>query len=373
MNLESLAQSLEKFNKLLPLLGLVFSTLVLLAGAVIYDINPFHMLKRIVAEQQGFDHAEQQRQFQRTVVENHVALGNAFLDDRLYEQASGEFDKTLAIDKLNVDAQIGRFIVEAAQQIEKRNDFRPQAIQRQLDFLQQQQPGNPYAHVLYGDLAMQLEDYTQAKKHYDRAIQSDRKPASAYFGLGYLYETQGQWEQAQSHYKLAVERSPWNQSYLNNLATVSRKLGHYEESIKNYEKILKLDRDYLLANLEIAQSYAYAGNPKMAMRYLQQMLEFMEQPAVSDHPKNKTAWSFHDVLLETPDEKRQYALYQLGLMQFLLDQQDDTQRTMQAAQAIKTGIGTDIQAAVAKDIALLDKANEEYAAQTGLFKQLYLQ
>ena len=131
MNLESLAQSLEKFNKLLPFLGLIFSTLVLLAGAVIYDINPFHMLKRIVAEQQGFDYAEQQRQFQQQVVANHVALGQAFLDDQLYDQAGDEFGKALAIDKLHVDAQIGRFIVEAARQIKQ--DFRPQAVERQLD------------------------------------------------------------------------------------------------------------------------------------------------------------------------------------------------------------------------------------------------
>ena len=97
------------------------------------------------------------------------------------------------------------------------------------------------------------------------------------------------------------------------------------------------------------------------------------QQTVIDQPKNQATWNFHGMLLETPDEKRQYALYQLGLMQFLLDQQDDAQRTMQAAQAIKTGIGADIQAAVAEDIALLDKANAEYAAQTGLFKRLYLQ
>ncbi|MDO9311109.1 MAG: hypothetical protein Q7T85_05380, partial [Nitrosomonas sp.] len=128
MNLEPLSQLLEKFNKLLPALGLIFSTLVLLAGWVFYDINPLHMIKRIEAEQKGFDYAEQQRQFQRTVVENHLSLGYSFLADRLNKQANGEFDKALVIDKLNVDAQIGHFIVEAAQQIENRNDFRPQAI-----------------------------------------------------------------------------------------------------------------------------------------------------------------------------------------------------------------------------------------------------
>lgn len=372
MNLESLAQSLEKFNKLLPLLGLIFSALVLLAGSMIYDINPFHMLKRIVAEQQGFDHAEQQRQFQRTVVENHVALGNAFLDDRLYKQASEEFDKALAIDKLNVNAQIGHFIVETAQQIENRNDFRPQAIQRQLDFLQQQQPGNPYVQVLYGDLSVQLEDYPKAKAHYDRAIQSEQQPASAYFGLGYWHETQGQWEQAQSHYEIAAKRSPWNQSYLNNLATVSRKLGRYEESIEHYKKILTLDRDYLLAHLGVAHSYTYAGKPKMAMHYLQQMLEFMEQPAVNNHSKNKTAWSFHDVLLETPDEKRQYALHHLAFAFFLLDRKDDAQRTLQTAQAIKTRIGAEIKATAAQDIAHFIRKNPRYEAQARQFKTLYL-
>jgi len=371
MNLESLAQSLEKFNKLLPLLGLIFSTLVLLAGAVIYDINPFHMLKRIVAEQQGFDYAEQQRQFQQQVAANHVVLGQAFLDDQLYDQAGDEFGKALAIDKLHVDAQIGRFIVEAARQIKQ--DFRPQAVERQLDFLQRQQPDNPYVHILFGDLAVQREDFSAAKQHYEAAMQSGRQPAAAYFGMGYWHEIQSNLAQALAHYQKAVERSPWNQRYLNNLAGTLRKLDRYPESIKLYKKILTLDRDYLLAHVGIAQSYAHSRKLEMAKRYLEQFMTFAGRQTIIDQPKNKATWNFHNTLLETPDEKRQYALYQLGLLQFLLDQQDDAQRTMQAAQAIKTGIGTEIQAAVAEDIALLDKANGEYAAQTSLFKQLYLQ
>ncbi|MDO9311180.1 MAG: tetratricopeptide repeat protein, partial [Nitrosomonas sp.] len=248
----------------------------------------------------------------------------------------------------------------------------PQAIQRQLNFLQQQQPGNPYVQVLYGDLAMQLEDYTQAKNYYGMAIQSERQPASAYFGLGYLYETQSQLEQALLHYRQAVERSTWNQSYLNNLATVFRKLGHYQEAIEHYEKILKLDLNYLLAHLGIAQSYAHSGKPKMAMRYLQQMLALMEQAPVSDHPKNKAAWSFHGVLLETPDEKRQYALYHLGLAFFLLDQEDTARNYLQEARAIKTAITAKIKAVVAQDIELLVKKNTQYETQAKKFRQQYL-
>ncbi|MER0202455.1 MAG: hypothetical protein DU480_01025 [Nitrosomonas sp.] len=371
MTFERLQQSLEQFNKLLPALGVIFTIVIALAAWALHDIQPLHLLKRIVAEQQGFDYAEQQRQFQQQVVANHVALGQAFLDDQLYDQAGDEFGKALAIDKLHVDAQIGRFIVEAARQIKQ--DFRPQAVERQLDFLRQQQPDNPYVHILFGDLAVQREDLAAAKQHYEAAMQSGRQPAAAYFGMGYWHEIQSNLTQALVHYQKAVERSPWNQRYLNNLAGTLRKLGQYPESIDQYEKILTLDRDYLLAHVGIAQSYAHSRKLGMAMRYLEQFMTLAGQQTVIDQPKNQAAWNFHGTLLETPDEKRQYALYQLGLMQFLLDQQDDTQRTIQAAQAIKTGIGTDIQAAVAKDIALLDKANAEYTVQTGLFKQLYLQ
>ncbi|MBV6448978.1 tetratricopeptide repeat protein [Nitrosomonas sp.] len=191
--------------------------------------------------------------------------------------------------------------------------------------------------------------------------------------MGYWHEIQSNLTQALLHYQKAVKHSPWNQRYLNNLAVTLRKLGRYAESINYYEKILTLDRDYLLAHVGIAQSYAHSRKLEMAKRYLEQFMALAGQQTVSDQLKNQATWNFHGTLLETPDEKRQYALYQLGLMQLLLDQQEDAQRTMQAAQAIKTGIGTGIQAAVAEDIALLDKANAEYAAQTTLFKQLYLQ
>lgn len=371
MTFERLQQSLEQFNKLLPSLGVIFTIVIALAAWVLHDIQPLHLLKRIVAEQQGFDYAEQQRQFQQQVVANHVTLGQAFLDDQLYDQAGDEFGKALAIDKLHVDAQIGRFIVEAARQIKQ--DFRPQAVERQLDFLRQQQPDNPYVHILFGDLAVQRKDFSAAQKHYQTAMQSGRQPAAAYFGMGYRHEIQSNLTQALLHYQKAVERSPWNQRYLNNLAGTLRKLGQYPESIKLYEEILTLDRNYLLAHVGIAQSYAHSRKLGMAMLYLEQFMTLAGQQTVIDQPKNQATWNFHNTLLETLDEKRQYALYQLGLMQYLLDQQDDVQRTMQAAQAIKTGIGTEIQAAVAEDIALLIKANAEYAVQTGLFKQLYLQ
>lgn len=370
MNLESLSQLLGKFNKLLPALGLISSTLVLLAGAVIYDINPFHMLKRIVAEQQGFDYAAQQHQFQRTVVTNHVALGHAFLDDQLYDQAGDEFGKALAIDKLHVDAQIGHFIVEAARQIQQ--DFRPQAVERQLDFLLRQQPGNPYAHIVYGDLAVQRKDYGMAKKHYEAAMQSDRQPAAAYFGMGYWHEIQSNLEQALAHYQNAVERSPWNQRYLNNLAGTYRKLGRYPESIELYEKILTLDRDYLLAHVEIAQSYAYSGKFNMAKRYLEQFMTMAGQPTIFDHAKNQATWHFHDTLLETADEKRQYALYQLALMQWLLEQKNEAKSAIQTAQALKTGIAQKIKAAVAADVAELIRLDPRHIALTNQFNTLYL-
>lgn len=372
MTFDRLLQSLEQFNKLLPALGVIFSILIALAAWVLHDIQPLHLLSRIEAEQKAYDAAEQQRQFQRTVVENHRLLGYAFLGDRLYEEANGEFDKALAIDKLNVDAQIGRFIVDTARQIQNRQDFRPQAIERQLDFLRRQQPDNPYVLILYGDLAVQRQDYAAAKQHYEAAMQSDQSPASAYFGLGYSLEVQSQLEQALAHYQNAVDRSPWNQSYLNNLAGILRKLGHYAESIDHYETILTLDRDYLLAHVGIAQSYAYSGKPRMAMRYLQQMLEQMAQATLSDHPKNQAPWNFHDTLLETLDEKRQYALYQLGLMQFLLEQKNAAQRTIQTAQAIKTGIDADIQAAVKVDIDAIIQEDSSFRMLSDQFNTLYL-
>jgi len=372
MNLESLSQSFEKLNKLLPALGLIFSTLILLVGWVFYDINPLHMIKRIEAEQKGFDYAEQQRQFQRTVVENHLSLGYAFLDDRLYSQATSEFDKALGIDKLNEAAQIGRFIVEVADQIQ--NDFRPQAIERQLHFLQQQQPDNPYVQVLYGDLAVQLDDNKKAIDYYDRATQSERQPASAYFGLGYLFENQPQpqLDHALKYYQKAVERSEWNQIYLNNLATVNRKLGHYQESIKQYEKILTLDRDYMLPNLGISQSYALSGKFSMAINYQKQLIMLMDQPSIADQAKNKSPWNFHNTLLESMDEKRQYVLFSLGLSFFLLDQKDDAQNYLQKARAIKTDITAEIKAIVAQDIELLVKKNTLYETQAEQFKQQYL-
>ncbi len=370
MTCNQLHKRLKSLNEVLPALVLISSILVMLAAWMFNDIYPLHMLKRIEAEQKAFDDTEQKRQFQQKVVENHLSLGYAFLDDRLYEEATQAFDKALAIDELNVDAQIGHFIVETAHRII--HDFRPQAIEKQLHFLQQKQPDNPYVQVLYGDLAVQLDDPKKAKDHYHAAIRSDRRTASAYFGLGYLFETQQQLKEALSYYKKAVERSQWNQIYKNNLATVYRKLGHYDDAIEHYKNILTLDGDYLLAHLGIAQSYALSGKLIMAMRYQQQLVNLLDQPRITGQAKNVATWNFHNVLFETLDEKRQYALYSLGLSLFLRGKEEDAQLYLQKAQQITTDISTKIKSVVAQDLKLLIEKQEQYHHQGKHFKQQYL-
>ena len=82
---------------------------------------------------------------------------------------------------------------------------------------------NPYYHYVLGNIAFNEQDFEQAQKHYQRAIQRNRLEPDFYLALGLTYRELGQEEQFQEARDLAVAlRELGDQTYRSGQSRVRR-------------------------------------------------------------------------------------------------------------------------------------------------------
>ncbi|MEX0739622.1 MAG: tetratricopeptide repeat protein [Pseudohongiella sp.] len=82
---------------------------------------------------------------------------------------------------------------------------------------------NPYYHYVQGNIAFSEEDYDQAEKHYQRAIQRNRLEPDFYLALGLTYRERGQEARYREATELAVAlRELGDQTYRASQARVRR-------------------------------------------------------------------------------------------------------------------------------------------------------
>lgn len=371
---------LEYISDYWPAFGLFFTIAGLLAGWLLYQVNPLQPLEEIAAKQAEYREKLDQKKFQDTMVERHLKLGNSFLDDSMYMAAKKEFDKAAGLDKMDQKAQLGLMITGVYELMQ--NEFVPQAIERQIDFILEVEPNDPHAHVLLGDLHVQLEDLDKAGDQYQQAIKFNGKTASAYFGLGVIYERQNDLDKALENYENAARLSKWNEQYLNNLASVQGKKGDYKSAIENYELVLTLDFEFLLPYLEISLAHRLMGdieNIKMSAKYLKKFLPLLSDEKVSGLDKNKGGWFFmagekekKEVSLYDMKEKRCYALYNLSITLFLLNQGKEAGLYFKEARDLKIEQDATIASLALWDLRRFAEKHPAYKEQAEKYRKTYL-
>ena len=297
-----------------------FITLCLsLLGIIIahfgYQVAIFQPLEEIAFKQQEYREKNLVKSYQKEMVNRHLKLANAFLYDEDIIAAIYQYQKALSLDKINPEAQMGLFIADIYQK-QQQSSYKPGSIRRQILFIESEasksqalrylKPG-ALANVMMGNLNAWLDKKDISKKHFEKAKTIDPEASSAWFGLGLLHVYESP-KKALEYYKTAVKLSPWNERYLNNLASLYGKLKQYDEAIKTYELILTLDKDYLLPYCEMAHIYTMNNNPDMAAAYLNSLVQLMNKPHM-DMKKNQFPWQFsQDLILHTQKEKKYYAI-----------------------------------------------------------------
>lgn len=102
-------------------------------------------------------------------------------------------------------------------------------------------PGVPAAWNNLGNAYAQLENYEQARKAYQQAIDLQPKFADAYSNLGLLFIKERRYEDAISSFRQALEISPDHPPFLYDLAVSQTQGRLFQDAEATYARLSKLD------------------------------------------------------------------------------------------------------------------------------------
>lgn len=141
---------------------------------------------------------------------------------------------------------------------------------QELDSLLLLYPEDKRVQNLAGTYYYGIQDYTNALKHFDKAVTIDNKYASNYNMLGYVYMRMEKFTEAEGALKKYIELNPKEANPYDSYAEFLLTQGRYDESIKQYEKALEIDPEFVTALLGIGNNYVFKGDYNKARNYYQQ-------------------------------------------------------------------------------------------------------
>jgi tetratricopeptide (TPR) repeat protein len=118
-----------------------------------------------------------------------------------------------------------------------------QTKQKILDITEKiaKKPQDALLIVNRGDLFLNIEEYTSAKKDFDKALSLNGNYAPAYVGRGKVYLELGDEDKAYTEFSLALEKDPKYPPAFTGRGDVYRKKNDKEAALIEYQKAYELD------------------------------------------------------------------------------------------------------------------------------------
>ena len=102
-------------------------------------------------------------------------------------------------------------------------------------------PGHAAAHINLGTLYYNRQDYTQAERHYRKAVEVDPRYALGYFDLGNVLDETGRVDEAIRAYRSAVSLAPTYADAHYNLALAYEKSKQARKALTHWRAYVRLD------------------------------------------------------------------------------------------------------------------------------------
>lgn len=314
----------------------VFTILGLLFGRFVYGISPLYWLEEIKQKQDDYERKAEQDQFKQRMVKRHLELADALLNVYELEAAKINYEKALELDLLNVEAQMGLLKTEIFLSV-SRKDYSPQAAEKQLKLIQEENPNDKHALLFLGDVYSAIEP-EQALEYYAKALDQDPNLAIAYNNIGYIYDSMGQSNKASENYRRAATLEKWNTMILGNAAYHSLRRKRYHEAIRQFEVLLRLNPKLLWAYWSLAHAYCLTSQVTSAYVWQQHLLSLLDDEAVTSLPLNRGELLFHageEVLyIVGLPQMRCYSYYSMALSCHLLGKQAEADAFIQKARNV---------------------------------------
>jgi tetratricopeptide (TPR) repeat protein len=311
----ALLDILERLSKMVSLILLVVTIIGVLIGLIKFRISLLQPLEKIAHDQSEYRRKNLQELKKSELVAWHIGLGLDFFNIGKLPAAKEEFKAALALDPLNTSAELGLF---KASILDKTPDGQLdyEITNKKIDFIRHLSTNVNDAHAYYlrGMLNKEINP-KEAIRLFRLATKYNDKFADAYYRIGMIYEIHEEFEtyDALTFYQYAYDQSPYNQTYLNNLAYQQLQQGDYVPAIANYKEVLKLDKNDLLIYITLSHSLLYNGNLKESAEKMNDMIRIFEKNTeILNTALNGMEWYFQGfgtekILLNTKEKKMCWA------------------------------------------------------------------
>ena len=175
------------------------------------------------------------------------------------------FERALALDRANLDAEVGIAAVDVMaantyQVTDQRS--RLEAAKASLTNVLLRAPGHPYAHFLMGMTLALSRRPAQGVAECERALALDRNLAAARAFIGVTKLRLGRVEETEADVQVALSISPRDKdafAWITYLAAAKLYLGQYEEAVAQYRRSQEYNRNHPLVFFYLGAALALAG------------------------------------------------------------------------------------------------------------------
>ena len=136
--------------------------------------------------------------------------------------------------------------------------------ERQLTGLVKAFPGDERAQTLLGTYYFGRQNYAKAIEHYTKATTINPSFSQPYNQLGYANRFLVKYPEAESAFKKYIELIPDDPNPYDSYAELLMKMGRFDESIRNYEKALSIDPNFIASLIGIANDQIFQGKTDAA-------------------------------------------------------------------------------------------------------------
>ena len=230
---------------------------------------------------------------------NEFLQGRALAEKLLAQDSLAHFDRAIALDPEFASAELARCnasattkeffehqlravsLADKASEGEKLLILANQAgangdAAKQREYLEKlvaQYPNDERAHFSLGGYYFGQQEFADAIRHYNKAIEIAPNYSPAYNILGYSYRQQGDYSSAEQAFKKYIELIPNDPNPYDSYAELLLKMGKFEDSIAQYRKALSIDPHFVPSHFGISADLTYMGQPQEATAELQKIIE----------------------------------------------------------------------------------------------------
>jgi tetratricopeptide (TPR) repeat protein len=341
-------------------------TVVAVAGGYfVAGLNPFFWIGELVHKQKEYRRKDRQEEIKTLMVQSLTQLGDDLLDVGEVGEARAAFEKALALDPLDRAAYLGLFKADVSLSLQAASNS--QVAEKQLALILRHDPEDKHALLWLGDQFARTgdeEDRRRAKAYYERAIRRDPRMPITFNNLGYLLDESGKPEEALANYQKAADLADRNTTMVGNAAYHLLRKKQYDEAIRRFERLRRLDPRMLWPYWSLAQAYLLVGNPPPAHDLQRQASRLLEDDEVMSLPVNRGELLFYagtePVKLFTQPEKRCYSDYRTALAFELTGRPDLADVFVQKARSGEPGDRVVPEKLFLADVAELRRERAEY-------------